>query len=479
MFKNCTWYRYTILVLVCFLSVSYEGFAKSEIDAKTVGSYLGKHCSEQQLRFLFDEHGSWQKSQFSGAKIIISAQLGESDVEKFRNALSLAKAGDTLIGTPHMVIDIKGRPIELPAGVALIGNWMEITSSIPVSHLLGVKDDTQHYYISRVTFNGAGNDSSASLFMRGVEYVTIENNVFVNTGKSGLTIQSSKNNGAKYIRVANNYMHSPAKGIAHTLFIKSKFDGPYIKCVLVSDNVVYGAQPSKPRVEDYTAENEFSADQIVLHGVKGFMVSDNYSAWSGSAGFTVSRMSSDGIIYNNIAEMCYEPGFNIGSGYEAIYVKDINVFNVGDTVKGEGRARFEVKAKLADTHSRRGWLRGNARGDWLVQGEQLKIEGADETISSVLKVERATNNLIVLNNNAIETGIQGNENGHYGAFNAIRSDNLRLQQNTYSTKLGKGLTDKIISLSITRAYLDDNSPSYDKNKSEYQLAGPKTEILKD
>jgi len=409
--------------------------------------------------------------------IWISKQAGKTNKEKLFNAIAKAKANDIIYGDPSLVVDLKGDQLVIPSGVRLQGNRATITSSLPLKSLLTSKTNASNININSLILDGAGNESGAAVLLSGIHNVAIENNTFINNAQSAISIRSSHNRQAKDITINGNYIHSPTKGIGHTVLVASKTDGAIVECVSVTNNTVYGSQPSNPRLADYEKANEFSADQITLQGVKYFRVSGNYSGWSGSSGYTISRLSEYGIVSNNIAEMCFEPGYNFGSGFEAIQLGEMSNIKVGDVITN-GKAQMLVKAIMpSGLASDRIWYRGNVSKNSFSVGDIIWQKTSSNSINQlvefeVLDVLHASQRIIVRDNQSIETGIQGNKGKSLGSYNTIRSKDLVFHQNRHSNPKSIGLTDKVISLSLSQAILSSNYPSYASNPEKYQISGP-------
>ena len=134
------------------------------------------------------------------------------------------------------------------------------------------------------------------------------------------------------IDVIGNDFRKPRPGLYRSvIFITRAESLVYILNVRVNRNTIV-SDGGAFQIGDTTSNA--TGDQIVLHGVNGFQITENSVFFGGENGITASTLSRNGIISRNIVHGNDTHGIIIGSGYYELSVNNASNFSVGDEIRG-------------------------------------------------------------------------------------------------------------------------------------------------
>ena len=401
-------------------------------------------------------------------------RISDSDVVELINS---SPAGTEIIGSADISLDLNGTPLVLKPGTSIIGNGMQLTSSRILNRFIRNDGVNGKHVISGLKINSMGNDSYAVIALSEVNGVVIEKNTISQSGKSAIVVSSSGEHASKNIVIRGNHIHSPSSGVGHLILVKSLPHAKLVECVAVLSNRVVGADAVIDELRDYTPDNNFTGDQIVLQGVDGFVVSGNYSAWSGSSGFTVSRLSKNGVIDGNVAEMCFEPGFNLGSGFEEIKI-DASSLKIGDILTN-GSAELKISAFSEAKEENAILVRGQVSKDVFKKGDFVYLANnamPKRVRYKVLELTRSLQNTLVASNTANSVAIQRKKGKTLAAYNTIRAAGMYFLSNLWLDSYGVGRADKYISLSASiGTVFKGDIKKY--GRAKFQIAGPSAKLI--
>lgn len=139
------------------------------------------------------------------------------------------------------------------------------------------------------------------------------------------------------IQIDNLYLHSPASfnvGLPLVISSRPSTNGMWVMGATLSDVTVDGADANGNGGE-FSATNEYTADQITLQGVRGATLDNILTTNGGENGLAIAIGSRDVTITNSTASFADGHGFNIGSGTHAIDVVDSAGFVENQIVQGQ------------------------------------------------------------------------------------------------------------------------------------------------
>ena len=464
---RCVYRTLIFMFLTLVLSMASANETKTLLQERNLDSI----CSGASISMRWNDN-DWFVDEFEpnfSQKIFVKAIVdsGKSGAQ-IVSVLNNANENTLIVGHPSVTLDLKGQPLVLKSGSSIDGKGMQLVSSKKIHSFIRNRGSTRRNIVENLIISAKSMERSASIDFTAVDGLIVRGNTISGNTNSAIVVASSETNSSKNIIVSNNKIHSPGKAVGHLVMIKNRTRGRIIKCVAVLNNHVLGSDPENLRVEDYTPENEFSADQIVLHGVEGFLVYGNYSGWSGSAGYTISRLSRDGVIHNNVAEHCYEPGFNIGSGIERVEVKSSADVLIGESLTN-GRASFQIKSVIKNSADLLE-LRGKVRKG-IVEIVDTLSYGTGKKFAVIKAHQRGVENVVLIGNNANDTSIQRQIHKNLAAYNVVRSTNVFLMGNQYANPDGVGRANKFASFSVSQGYISENSVKK-YGSGDIQVAGP-------
>lgn len=439
-----------------------------------------------------------------GAYIYVDEQLAgtgsPTDWDKLQAARDKARPGDTIVGHRDLNIDQGDTTFILPTSVSLEGAGMRMvrTSVNDISYMVRGEQDGEHQKVRNVYFDPNGGNTGPALFLDGVDHGEISGCEFVNFSESAFVFQSSNSahkDGASSLVCTDNHLWKPAAGVGHPLMIKSVTGRGLIENVLFARNRLFGTDYNNRDLQDYTVGNEFWADAAVFHGVRNLVTQNNLSAYSGSAGYTISRLCEKVYQTNDFALMCMEPGFNYGSALERIAVDEIETYTVEGAISASiSGVTGTIKAIVPDTAgatSGPGELWIAPSGGWFVVDDVVTQSpganpGTAGTILAVDDITHGVEDLIVSGCKAIDVGIQHTDpNTVYAAYNAIRVNDWGFYNNFFANPSRGAETwfpstngaTKIMSASNAKVRLEGNTPSYADHEHMYSVTGPEGEIV--
>ena len=169
----------------------------------------------------------------------------------------------------------------------------------------------------------------------GVRGLRILNNQFRRWNNFALRIARLVTNDhlrTEAITIIGNDFRNPRPGLYKSvIFITRAESLLYIHDVKVNNNVI--ASDGGAFQFGNTTSNA-TGDQIVLHGVNGFQVSENLVFHGGENGITASTLSRNGVISRNVVHGNDTHGIIVGSGYYEMSVSTVANIEIGDTIRG-------------------------------------------------------------------------------------------------------------------------------------------------
>ena len=179
----------------------------------------------------------------------------------------------------------------------------------------------------------------------GIRGLQILNNTFRRWNLFALRIARTAANDhlrTENIDVIGNDFRRPRPGLFRSvIFITRAESLLYILNVRVNRNTIV-SDGGAFQFGDNTSNA--TGDQLVLHGVNGFQISDNSVFFGGENGITASTLSRNGIISRNVVHGNDTHGIIVGSGYYELSVSRASNFSVGDRILGvETRTQATVR----------------------------------------------------------------------------------------------------------------------------------------
>ena len=225
--------------------------------------------------------------------------------------------------------------------------------------------------------------------------------------------------------INNNFWHDPAFGvIRQPLMIVKASAQLSTRNVVVVDNRVHGFPGAYVRGEFGRAQG----DMIVLQGVTSFHVIRNTIRGGGENGLTVSRLSRQGFIIDNIINNNDQNGINIGSGSFDLIVDRPQNFSAGDAIRGE-LSGAQANIRFID-HD--GTLVLDQAGVAPFFSEPITNMTSGQTGAAVAQFTERTKTIQVLNNAVFDNGLDANDEtiSSHGVF-VFNSDQISFFSNRF------------------------------------------------
>ena len=227
----------------------------------------------------------------------------------------------------------------------------------------------------------------------------------------------------------NDFRHAVAGPFRSVILVTRTDSLVYVKDVQINNNRVIGNGGAYNRGE---TDSNATGDQIVLHGVNGFQVSDNHVFYGGENGITTSRLSRNGVISRNIVFGNDTHGINIGSGYYELSVDNVAGIEEGDTIRGQlSEATGTVNSIRVHPSSGR-YVLGLTR---ILGGRIFRNEWLDNTTTGVQQVVQCdtidrTKGIRIVDNHISGNGrdSSGNTPWTHGLY-VLNSDSLQIRRN--------------------------------------------------
>ena len=470
-----TFLKLPFLIFLCFPSIVFSTDFASLIHKQGLSSV----CSGERGAINWSD-GRWVVNSFESKHTNVLKLQDMLDVGKSADEIVMAMRGagpnSLIVGVPDLRLDLKGKPIILANSSSIDGRGLTLYSTLKIHSFIKNHSVSHSHEVKGLVIQANGQETYASISFKNVDGLLISGNTISGNTNSAIVVASSVGYSSRNIFIGENTVHSPSDTVGHVIMVKSTTTGKLINCVAVFANYVLGTFPENRTLGDYTPENSYTADQIVLHGVDGFLVNGNYSGWSGSAGYTVSRLSSNGVIYDNIAEHCYEPGFNIGAGFEGLTVRLEKNVRVGDVLTN-GKALLRVQSVRKKAQPRTFELRGQVQKNVFRPNDNVFFYGEpDQILGTVLASSPSAENIILAKNDATDTAIQRRKLKVLAAYNVIRSKDIFLVQNRFSNPDDVGRANRFASFSVSNGYVSADSIE-EYGRANIQVAGPESGII--
>ncbi len=155
---------------------------------------------------------------------------------------------------------------------------------------------------------------------RRTQNVLIENNDFIKAAFGGTRSVINFTSGNSYYYIKNiDILNNRVIG-----------NGGFFTKPAILEKIGY----SQADAERIAFESDAHGDQIVLHRVNGFNISNNLVTEGGENGITAARLSRNGVISGNTVSRHDGNGINIGGGQFDIIVDDVSQFEIGTRILG-------------------------------------------------------------------------------------------------------------------------------------------------
>ncbi len=227
------------------------------------------------------------------------------------------------------------------------------------------------------------------------------------------------------IWVVDNFWHNPAEGIISQplMIVKGAATLP-VKTVSVVDNRVFGGHGAYVRGE----LNRAQGDMVVLQGVTTFVVRNNRIKYGGENGLTVSRLSKQGVIADNVIFENDQNGINIGSGSFDLIVDRPENFEAGDAIIGtQSGAQAVVRFKDFD-----GTLVLDQAGISPFFAEVIANATSGNPNAALSQTMERTKSILIRDNRIYDNGLDVNDEtvSSHGCF-VFNSDHIQFLRNRF------------------------------------------------
>ena len=257
----------------------------------------------------------------------------------------------------------------------------------------------------------------------------------------------------KDVQISNNTFENPAVGPFRSVILVTRgVSRAYANDVTITYNTITG--PGLPHTAGDTTTNA-TGDQIVIHGVNGFIISHNTVTGGGENGISAARLSRNGTIANNVVYSNDTHGINIGSGYYEVTVDDPSEFSVGDKIKGDVSG---TTATIEAMYNNVLMLTGVGGGS-IFRDEPITNLTTGVAAASDSYLTDRTKYINVVDNTIYDNGLDLNNNTPVTAGVYItNSDSIELRRNKiYNSNFPASLTNNLIHLGQKPSVLISNS----------------------
>ena len=314
------------------------------------------------------------------------------------------------------------------------GVTLSLVSSLEVDHAI----DTSFTTNSGVT--GAGTLSINGNARQGIYSVAADSLRIGNVGDSavdpvklsitgwqfGVFIVSNAETATRNITIENLEVTQP-----HTSFVEIPVfistrpagNGKWVENVTIDNLLVDGSQPGGV-VGAHSAENGFTADQVVLQGVHGGTLSNIVSRNGGENGLDVNSGSRDVVVSNVTIENPDGHAFAIGGGSQALDVESETGFTIGQQIRG---VTSGTVADVIGVFEGRIWTNRVAFNRFQV-GETIELVEAESAVSTQLTAVFRTENITVENSNTSGAGLNARLDISQATGNLVAYSDIFLQQ---------------------------------------------------
>ena len=257
----------------------------------------------------------------------------EDDTQSIEAAIGLVNAnGGTLEIGGESDTFIISSALSIDSNVTLdFKGTLEIAAS--VSNFITVSDGADNVKILNPRINCEGFCSASAIRGFGCTNLKILGGEITGWIRA-ITVNSSSTNQSKYITVGGLYIHSPtlSTGVGNPIQINNVTGRDLIENVHIDNNIIEGVTGA------HTVTAGATGDQITLQGVKNFTCNGNYSINGGEIGISISRLSENGTVNDNVCEGCDADGIQIGGGLVKATVDSVSGWtadpSTGDTITG-------------------------------------------------------------------------------------------------------------------------------------------------
>ena len=254
----------------------------------------------------------------------------------------------------------------------------------------------------------------------------------------GVYVVSGPNVAAKNLTLENLELTQP-----HTSFVeipvfisvRPSINGRWVENVTINNLLVDGSQPGGV-VGAHSAENGFTADQVVLQGVHGGTLTNIISRNGGENGLDVNSGSRDVTVSNVTIENPDAHAFNLGGSGQALNVASESGFEIGQQIRG---VTSGTVADVFRVFEGRVWTL-NATINRFLEGETLEVISNPSISTEITQVFR-TDNVILENSHTSGVGRNANldistATGNLVAFSDVfiqQGDNIQINNNTFQS----------------------------------------------
>ena len=169
----------------------------------------------------------------------------------------------------------------------------------------------------------------------GIRNLKILNNQFRNWTNFAVRIARLVSNDhlrTEGIDIIGNDFRKPKPGLYKSVIFVTRSESLlYIHDVRVIGNVIFSDGGA---FHFHDIDSNATGDQLVLHGVSGFQITENMVFHGGENGITASTLSRNGVIARNVVHGNDTHGIIVGSGYYELSPSNVNKINIGDTIRG-------------------------------------------------------------------------------------------------------------------------------------------------
>ena len=254
----------------------------------------------------------------------------------------------------------------------------------------------------------------------------------------GVFIYSNSETATRNITIENLELTQPNTSqvqIPVFISVRPSINGKWVENVTINNLLVDGAQAGGV-VGAHSANNGFTADQVVLQGVHGGTLTNIVSLNGGENGLDVNSGSRNVTVSNVTVQNPDAHAFNLGGSGQALDVASESGFVVGQQIRGVDSGTV---ADVFSVFEGRIWTL-NATINGFIEGETLEVIGNPSISTTISEVYRTDN---VTLENSMTSGVGRNTNldintdtGQLVAYSDVfiqQADNIQINNNTFNS----------------------------------------------
>ena len=311
-------------------------------------------------------------------------------------------------------------------------------------------------------------------FFSPIDWLQVLQNTFTKWSHYALLTNIStqvENGQSKNIEIRHNeFKHAAAGWDRWVILISPGKSVRYVTNVEITSNIIegnWGSFINRARDPDIL-NNDAHGDQIVLHRVNDFIISNNTVSNGWENGITASRLSRNGIISNNQVFDNDGNGISVGSWYFELHLNNTDGLELWDRIKWTDTNSEATITYIYPNHNIVGIERINASSKVITSptfgSEIITIDKWNTTLEKTITVVDRTKKIDLLDNEFFRNGHNSAKEHADWIFSwiyVINSDSINFRRNHFYNWAETLIQKWAITASRSRNLSRDGSNTYE------------------